>query len=190
MAPDGSGAHHVSKAAQDELLTVTLHVNGCEVTSAVDPRTTLALFVREHLRLIGTRMGCDTAQCGACTVLLDGKAVKSCNVLVAQAQGRSVVTIEGLPGGDGALHSVQECFRKHHALQCGFCTSGMVMRTCELLATLSSPTDREIREALEGNLCRCTGYLNIVAAVRDAFDQQARKAPTEPAQSGLAHVSV
>lgn len=171
-------------------LMVTLQVNDCEVAAAVDPRTSLALFLREHLLLTGTRMGCDTAQCGACTVLMDGKSVKSCNLLVAQAHGRSITTVEGLSDKDGKLHLVQECFRKHHALQCGFCTPGMVMRTCEILATLVNPSDREIRDALDGNLCRCTGYHNIVAAVKDAFDQRARAVSVEFPHSEDLYVSV
>lgn len=155
------------------MISVTLRVNDREVTATVDPRTSLAHFVRERLLLTGTRLGCDTAQCGACTVLMDGKAVKSCNTLAAQAHDHCVTTIEGLAGEDGQLHVLQECFRKHHALQCGFCTSGMLMRACELMSTAGIPSDQEILEALEGNLCRCTGYHNIVAAVKDALSQRA-----------------
>ncbi|MEJ1964667.1 MAG: (2Fe-2S)-binding protein [Gammaproteobacteria bacterium] len=148
---------------------VTVRVNTREVSITVDARTSLATFLREHLRLMGTRIGCDTSQCGACTVLLDGKSVKSCNVLAAQVQGKSVITIEGLLGPRGELNPMQESFRRHHALQCGYCTSGMVMRACEIVAAPVKLTDAGISEALEGNLCRCTGYHNIVAAIREVM---------------------
>lgn len=177
-------------AAPDSEVIVALRVNEREVTATLDVRTSLAIFLREHLRLTGTRIGCDTAQCGACTVLMDGKSVKSCNLLLAQAQGRSVTTIEGLLNARGELNPLQESFRRHHALQCGYCTSGMVMRAYELLATLRDPADGEIREALEGNLCRCTGYHNIVAAIREAALGRSRPALQDTDHTGVERVSV
>ena len=146
-------------------IPVALTVNGQSVTADVEPRTLLVTFLREHLALTGTHVGCDTAQCGACTVLLDGRAVKACNILVVQAQGAKVTTIEGLSGGD-ALHPMQAAFKQHHGLQCGFCTPGMVMSAVELAGRMKDPTDEQIREALDGNICRCTGYHNIVKAVK------------------------
>ncbi|MBK7660897.1 MAG: (2Fe-2S)-binding protein [Betaproteobacteria bacterium] len=146
-------------------IPVALTVNGQSVTADVEPRTLLVTFLREHLALTGTHVGCDTAQCGACTVLLDGRAVKACNILVVQAQGAKVTTIEGLSGGD-ALHPMQAAFKQHHGLQCGFCTPGMVMSAVELAGRMKDPTDEQIREALDGNICRCTGYQNIVKAVK------------------------
>lgn len=165
-------------------VVVTLQVNGREVAATVDPRTSLVAFLREHLFLTGTRVGCDTAQCGACTVLMDGKAIKSCNVLLAQAHARRVTTIEGLGDGRGGLHPLQECFSRHHALQCGYCTSGMVMRACELMSSLEEMSEDAIREALDGNLCRCTGYYNIVAAVKEALSLRAQE------QSPAAHEDI
>ncbi len=152
--------------------TVPLHleVNGRPVETAVEPSTLLVDLLRGPLGLTGTHVGCDTSQCGACTVLLDGRAVKSCTVLAVQAQGAKVGTIEGLAGADGALHPVQQAFVDCHGLQCGFCTPGMVMSACGLLAETPRPSDDQIVHALEGNLCRCTGYVNIVAAVRQAAD--------------------
>ena len=135
---------------------VAFTVNGQAVTADVEPRTLLVTFLREHLSLTGTHVGCDTAQCGACTVLLDGRAVKACNLLVVQAQGAKVTTIEGLSDGD-ALHPMQAAFKAHHGLQCGFCTPGMVMSAVELAGKVKDPTDEQIREALDGNICRCTG---------------------------------
>jgi carbon-monoxide dehydrogenase small subunit len=151
-------------------VNLSLTVNGAAVSVAVDPRTLLSQLIRDHLQLTGTHVGCDTAQCGACTVSLDGRAVKACSILALQAQGGSVQTIEGL-AGDGPLHRVQEAFRECHGLQCGFCTPGMVMASVQLLADNPSPTEAEIREALEGNICRCTGYHNIVRAVRTAAER-------------------
>jgi carbon-monoxide dehydrogenase small subunit len=148
--------------------TVTLTVNGRERRAEVTPATLLIEVLRGPLALTGTHVGCDTSQCGACTVLLDGDAVKSCTVLAVQAQGRRVTTVEGLAGADGALHPVQEAFVACHGLQCGFCTPGMVMTATDLLAKNPNPSDAEIAHALEGNLCRCTGYVNIVAAVQQA----------------------
>ena len=146
---------------------LSLTVNGKAVEASVDPRTLLVQFLREQLRLTGTHVGCDTAQCGACTIHLDGRAVKSCSMLAVQAQGRAVTTIEGLaPAGE--LHPMQAAFRECHGLQCGFCTPGMVMAAVSLLDENPSPTAAQVREGLEGNLCRCTGYHNIVAAVLEA----------------------
>ena len=147
---------------------VSMQVNGKDVSHEVEERTLLVTFIRETLRLTGTHTGCDTAQCGACTVHLDGRAVKSCNVLAMQAEGAKVVTIEGVAAADGTLHPVQEAFRRHHGLQCGFCTPGMVMSAIDLLRTTPRPTADEIREQLDGNLCRCTGYHNIVKAIEAA----------------------
>jgi carbon-monoxide dehydrogenase small subunit len=144
---------------------IQLNVNGSPVTAEVDAATLLSSFLREHLRLTGTHVGCDTASCGACTVHLDGHAVKSCNVLVAQVQGRDVTTIEGITPADGSLHPMQAAFRSCHALQCGFCTPGMVMSAIDLVLHGAHATEAEIRESLEGNLCRCTGYQNIIKAV-------------------------
>ena len=146
-------------------ISVSLTVNGRAVTAEVEPRTLLASFLREHLKLTGTHIGCDTAQCGACTILMDGRAVKCCNILVAQASGAKITTIEGLsPSGD--LHPMQAAFKQNHGLQCGFCTPGMVMSAVELAGKVKNPTDEQIREALDGNFCRCTGYQNIVKAVK------------------------
>jgi aerobic carbon-monoxide dehydrogenase small subunit len=148
-----------------------LTVNGRAVDTAIAPQTLLVDLLRGPLALTGTHVGCDTSQCGACTVLLDGQAVKSCSVLALQAQGRSVTTVEGLATTDGGvttLHPLQEAFIACHGLQCGFCTPGMVMAATCLLQNNPQPDDDQIAEALEGNLCRCTGYVNIVAAVRQA----------------------
>ena len=144
---------------------LTLKVNGREVTAAVEPRTLLVNFLRDELRLTGAHIGCDTAQCGACTVHLDGRAVKACNVLALQAQGAEVLTIEGVGAADGTLHPMQAAFRDHHGLQCGYCTPGMVMSALDLVARHPEPTREQIREELDGNLCRCTGYHNIVTAI-------------------------
>ena len=149
------------------MIALKLDVNGQAVTIEVAPATLLIDLLRGPLALTGTHAGCDTAQCGACTVLLDGEAVKSCSVLAAQAQGRKVTTIEGLASPAG-LHPLQQAFSDCHGLQCGFCTPGMVMTSACLLAETPRPSDAQIVHALEGNLCRCTGYVNIVAAVRQA----------------------
>jgi carbon-monoxide dehydrogenase small subunit len=148
-------------------VTVSLKVNDRQVSGEGDPRKLLVEFLRQDLRLTGTHVGCDTSQCGACTVLLDGKSVKSCTVLLAQADGAQVRTIEGLADGN-ALHPVQQAFHEQHALQCGFCTPGMVISVVDLLRRIPSPTEEEVRWNLEGNLCRCTGYHNIVKAVQAA----------------------
>ena len=149
--------------------SVTLTVNGAPRTVDVEPRTLLVHLLREHLNLTGTHIGCDTTSCGACTVWLDGAAVKSCTVLAVQADGCEVTTIEGI-SENGDLHPMQQAFHESHALQCGYCTPGMVMTAIKLLEANPSPTDEEIRHGLEGNLCRCTGYQNIVAAVRAASE--------------------
>ncbi len=150
---------------------ITLTVNGQPVTAEVEPRTTLADFLREGLGLTGTKLGCEHGICGSCTVLWDGEAVRSCLVLAVQADGASITTIEGL-AADGALHPVQQAFWEKHALQCGFCTPGMVLTAVAFLAENPDPDDEAIREALSGNLCRCTGYQNIVRAVRSAAQRQ------------------
>jgi carbon-monoxide dehydrogenase small subunit len=146
---------------------VSLTVNGQQREADVEPRRLLVQLIREDLNLTGTHVGCDTSQCGACTVHLDGHAVKSCTMLAVQADGTTVTTIEGLTPDDG-LHPVQQAFWEKHGLQCGFCTPGMIMIAADLLARNAEPTDAEIRHALEGNYCRCTGYQNIVAAIREA----------------------
>jgi len=146
-------------------ISVNLTVNGQAVTAQAEPHTLLVAFLRENLALTGTHVGCDTAQCGACTVLLDGRSVKACNLLLVQAQGAAITTIEGLAAGD-TLHPMQAAFKEHHGLQCGFCTPGMVMSAVELAGLVKDPGDDEIREALDGNICRCTGYHNIVKAVK------------------------
>ena len=151
------------------MIPVTMTVNRRVVTAEVEPRTLLVDFLRDRLKLTGTHVGCDTSQCGACVVHVDGESVKSCAMLVAQADGREVLTIEGV-GRDGALHPVQQAFHEHHALQCGFCTPGMVMSVIELLERNRDPSEDDIRSWLEGNFCRCTGYRNIISAVRAAAD--------------------
>ncbi|MFO1267880.1 MAG: (2Fe-2S)-binding protein [Rubrivivax sp.] len=146
---------------------ITLEVNGSKVTREVGPQTLLVEFLRETLRLTGTHVGCDTAQCGACTVHVDGAAVKSCNMLAVQANGKRVTTIEGLAAADGTLHPMQAAFRSCHGLQCGFCTPGMVMSAVDLVKNHGVKSEAQVREALEGNICRCTGYQNIVKAVME-----------------------
>ncbi|HET6793041.1 MAG TPA: (2Fe-2S)-binding protein [Acidimicrobiales bacterium] len=143
---------------------MSIDINGKNVSAEVEPRTLLVYFIRQNAGLTGTNVGCDTTSCGACTVLLDGESVKSCTLLAAQADGRSVTTIEGL-GTVEEMHPMQTAFRENHALQCGYCTPGMVMAAVSLLAENPNPTEDEVRHGLEGNLCRCTGYHNIVKAV-------------------------
>lgn len=143
-------------------------LNGKAVATQAEPQTLLVQLLRDTLGLTGTHVGCDTSQCGACTVLLDGRAVKSCSVLAVQAEGRSVGTVEGLAGPGGALHPIQDAFVQCHGLQCGFCTPGMLMSAACLLAEHPRPTEAQIEQAIEGNLCRCTGYVNIVASVQRA----------------------
>ncbi|GAA3520225.1 (2Fe-2S)-binding protein [Actinocatenispora rupis] len=145
---------------------ISVTVDGVESTDEVEPRTLLVQYLREARGRTGTPVGCDTSNCGACTVLVDGRAVKSCALLAVQADGREVTTVQGL--SNGALHPVQRAFHERHALQCGYCTPGMIMAAVDLLRETPDPTEQEVREGLEGNLCRCTGYQNIVAAVRDA----------------------
>jgi aerobic carbon-monoxide dehydrogenase small subunit len=147
---------------------ISLTVDGQQVTDDVEPRMLLVQYLREKLGKTGTVIGCDTSNCGACTVHLDGSSVKSCNVLAVQADGGEVTTIEGLAGADGSLHPVQEAFRECHGLQCGYCTPGMIMQAIDVLNENPSPSEEAIRLGLEGNLCRCTGYHNIVRAVQHA----------------------
>jgi carbon-monoxide dehydrogenase small subunit len=147
--------------------SITITVNGEARQADVEPRQLLVFFLREQLGLTGTNVGCDTTTCGACTVLLDGRSVKSCTVLAVQADGAEVTTIEGL-AEDGRPHPMQEAFSAHHALQCGYCTPGMIMAAVSLLTEIPQPSEEDVRHGLEGNLCRCTGYQNIVDAVRSA----------------------
>ena len=147
-------------------IALALTVNGKAVKADIDPRLLLSDLLRTTLGLTGTHIGCDTAQCGACTIHLDGRAIKSCNVLALQAQGADVVTIEGLAAADGTMHPMQEAFKECHGLQCGFCTTGMVMSAIDLVARYPNADEKTIREELDGNLCRCTGYHNIVKAVQ------------------------
>jgi carbon-monoxide dehydrogenase small subunit len=160
---------------------VRLHVNGVEHELEVEPRLLLVHALRDKLGLTGTHVGCDTSNCGACTVHLDGRAVKSCTVLAVQADGAEVTTIEGL-ASDGELHPLQEAFWNDHALQCGFCTPGMIMAAAGLLADNPNPTEAEVRRALDGNLCRCTGYQNIVKAVLDAAKGKSSTIAATPAE--------
>ena len=154
-------------------MKVTMTINGGEHSAEVEDRTLLVHFLREAAGLTAANVGCDTSSCGACTVLLDGRSVKSCTVLAAQADGREITTAEGLASASGEMHRVQAAFQAEHGLQCGFCTPGMVMATVSLLAENPAPTEDEVRTALEGNLCRCTGYHNIVRAVLAAAGDQA-----------------
>ena len=147
-------------------VSLSLKVNGIAVSAQVDARTLLVEFLRTNLALTGTHVGCDTAQCGACTVHLDGRAVKACNILAVQANGAAVVTIEGLAAEDGTLHPMQAAFKECHGLQCGFCTTGMVMSAIDLVARHPGADEATIRQQLDGNICRCTGYHNIVRAVQ------------------------
>ena len=146
---------------------VSLEVNGKNISREIEDRVLLSTFLRDIINLTGTHIGCDTSQCGACVVHVDGKSVKSCTLLAADINGSKVTTIEGL-ATNGKLHPMQEAFKKKHGLQCGFCTPGMVMSAVDLLKTNKNPSDQEIRDWLEGNICRCTGYQNIVAAVKEA----------------------
>jgi len=147
---------------------VSMTVNGKPATAEVEERTLLVEFIRSELRLTGTHVGCDTAQCGACTIHVNGKAVKSCNMLAMQAEGANLLTIEGVAKPDGTLHPMQEAFREHHGLQCGFCTPGMIMSAIDLVKVHPNPSEETIRAELDGNLCRCTGYHNIVKAIKAA----------------------
>ena len=149
------------------MAAVKLRVNGRKISKEVPDNTVLVDFLRDELALTGTHVGCDTSQCGACVVHLDGNSIKSCTALVADCDGNEITTIEGL-AGNGELHPMQEAFKKHHGLQCGFCTPGMVMSTVDLLKKNKNPSEQQIRDWLEGNICRCTGYQGIVAAVKEA----------------------
>ena len=153
--------------------TVTMTVNGKRASAQVEGRTLLVQFLREKLSLTGTHIGCDTSQCGACVVHVDGRAVKSCTMLAVQANGATVTTIEGLANGE-TLHPMQEAFRDHHGLQCGFCTPGMVMSAIDLVQNNPNPNEHDVREWLEGNICRCTGYQNVVKAVRMGAAEMAK----------------
>jgi aerobic carbon-monoxide dehydrogenase small subunit len=151
---------------------IEVTVNGVRHEAEVEPRQLLVYLLRDQLRLTGTNVGCDTSSCGSCTVLVDGESVKSCTLLAVQADGHEVTTIEGLAAADGTFHPVQQAFHEHHALQCGFCTPGMVMAAVSYLEENPKPTEAEVRLALEGNLCRCTGYHNIVKAILAASGQE------------------
>ncbi len=148
------------------MTSITLRVNGKQVTASVEPRLLLVELLRENLHLTGTHVGCDTSQCGACTVFVDGASMKSCTMLAVEADGREVTTIEGIAAKDGTLHPMQAAFKECHGLQCGFCTPGMVISSIDLLKRKKDPSEHEIREWLEGNICRCTGYHGIVKAVQ------------------------
>ncbi|GIK40171.1 MAG: carbon monoxide dehydrogenase [Chloroflexota bacterium] len=156
---------------------ITVTVNGQQVSQEVEPRLLLVHFIRENLNLTGTHVGCDTTSCGACTVIMDGKAVKSCTIFAVQANGRTIETIEGL--ANGALHPLQEGFWEKHGLQCGYCTPGMIMSAKAFLAQNPNPTEEEIRWAISGNLCRCTGYVKIVEAIQYAAEKLQAKAEVE-----------
>ncbi|MEL6103307.1 MAG: (2Fe-2S)-binding protein [Pseudomonadota bacterium] len=158
---------------------VSMTVNGKAVSGEVEGRTLLSSFLRDDLHLTGTHVGCDTSQCGACVVHVDGQAVKACTMLAAEADGAEVATIEGMANADGSLSVIQQAFQDHHGLQCGFCTPGMVMSAAALLKEKPKPTEAEVREYLEGNLCRCTGYHNIVKAIQIAANQMSQKAAAE-----------
>ncbi len=165
-APEAASLPGAAAMPGDGKVSVSLTVNGTPVTASIDPRTLLVQFIRENQRLTGTHVGCDTSQCGACVVHLDGRAVKSCTVLAASVDGGTVTTIEGL-AKDGKLHPMQEAFREHHGLQCGYCTPGMIMSAIDIVNRKGTSLDEAtVRHELEGNICRCTGYHNIVAAVR------------------------
>ena len=154
-------------------VTVSMTINGQPITRTVDARTLLVHFIREHARLTGTHVGCDTSNCGACSIMIDGESAKSCTVLAVQADGSSITTIEGLSGPYNGLSAVQEGFRQCHGLQCGYCTPGMVMAATSLLKEVPDPSEEQIRHGLEGNLCRCTGYQMIVESVRWAVEHPA-----------------
>lgn len=162
-----------------EKTKISLTVNGQAVEGEVEPRTLLIYFLREQLRLTGSHLGCETTHCGACTVDIDGKSVKSCTLLAVQADGSDVRTIEGMANDDGSLHILQQAFMDNHGLQCGFCTPGMIMRAYRLLQENPDPTNEEIRWGISGNLCRCTGYQNIVKAIRAAGEEMRMKEAAE-----------
>jgi aerobic carbon-monoxide dehydrogenase small subunit len=160
--------------AEYAAVPITVTVNGVKHEAVVEPRTLLVYFLREQLGLTGTHVGCDTSQCGACTIHLNDRAVKSCTILAVQANGKKITTIEGLAPDDD-FHPVQQGFREKHGLQCGYCTPGMIMTAADLLRTNANPTEEEIKHALEGNLCRCTGYVNIVESVKWAAEKMGGK---------------
>jgi carbon-monoxide dehydrogenase small subunit len=164
----------MSGEAEYAAVPISVTVNGVKHNATVEPRTLLVYFLRDDLGLTGAHVGCDTSQCGACTIQLNGRAVKSCTILAAQAHGAEIISVEGL-AREGALHPVQEGFREKHGLQCGYCTPGMIMTAVHLLENNPNPTEKEIRHALEGNLCRCTGYVNIVEAILWAAEKMGAK---------------
>ena len=168
-------------ATKSDLIQVTCKINGKEYTGMAEPRTLLVHFLRDDLNLTGTHIGCDTGHCGACTIMMNGKTVKSCMVLAIQAQGANITTVEGLADGD-KLHPLQEAFWENHGLQCGYCTPGMLMSSLFLLQRNPDPTEEEIRRGIEGNLCRCTGYVNIVKSIKAA----AKKMQSEGGKSAQA----
>lgn len=170
MAVEATHAPEAQETGTGSVHNVRISVNGVERAAEVESRTLLVHFLRENLGLTGTHIGCDTTNCGACTVVLDGKAVKSCTILAVQADARQVLTVEGLEQG-GKLHPIQEGFVEEHGLQCGFCTPGMMMSAVAFLKKNPNPTEEEIRHAIAGNLCRCTGYVNIVKAIQHAAKQ-------------------
>src|ERR1700761_4128708 len=167
---------------------VSIKVNGEDRSADIEPRLLLVHFLRETLGLTGTHVGCDTSNCGACTVPLNGEAVKSCTLLAAQADGAEITTIEGM-GQEGALHPLQEAFWEHHGLQCGYCTPGMIMAGVDLLNRIPQPTEEEVREGLSGNLCRCTGYHNIVKAVLSAAGEEVTAGPRSPSRGSAGRSS-
>jgi carbon-monoxide dehydrogenase small subunit len=174
--------HHPTGSGEF-MARIEVTVDGVRYGDEVEPRLLLVHYLRNRLGKVGTPVGCDTSNCGACTVLVDGVSVKSCSVLAVQADGTEVTTIEGL-ASDGELHPVQKAFHEHHALQCGYCTPGMILASVDLLKANPSPTDEEIRHGLEGNLCRCTGYQNIVRAVRSAAESMGGGAEAEAEDAG------
>ncbi|MGB2602321.1 MAG: (2Fe-2S)-binding protein [Candidatus Sulfotelmatobacter sp.] len=165
---------------------ITVKVNGREREATVEPRLLLVHFIRESLQLTGTHIGCDTSHCGACTVLLNGKTVKSCTMFAVQADGAEILTVEGLMSASGQLHALQEGFKQEHGLQCGFCTPGMLMSSYALLHNNPNPSEEEIRRGISGNLCRCTGYQNIVGAVQYAAGKMAKAASEAHVAEGVA----
>jgi aerobic carbon-monoxide dehydrogenase small subunit len=174
IALQQSSAYFILKKTETRPMQVQLKVNGKAQSVDVPPNTLLVQVLRESLHLTGTHVGCDTAQCGACTVIMNGRAVKSCNMLAAQAAGANITTIEGLAAPDGTMHPMQAAFKECHGLQCGFCTTGMVMSAVDLCQHHPKATDTEVRELLEGNICRCTGYQNIVKAVQQGAAAMAK----------------
>ena len=168
-------------ATKSDMVQVTCKINGKEYTGMAEPRTLLVHFLRDDLNLTGTHIGCDTGHCGACTIMMNGKTLKSCMVLAIQAQGANITTVEGLADGD-KLHPIQEAFWENHGLQCGYCTPGMLMSSLFLLQRNPDPTEEEIRRGIEGNLCRCTGYVNIVKSIKAA----AKKMQSEGGKSAQA----